>query len=324
MLFSTPKLRWRHNLAILFEDLEPRSRATRVFNACLAALIVANVASVLLESVETLREDFGAFFFWFEHASTAVFAVEYVLRVWVCVDYHEAAYRDPLWGRLRYMRSFFALVDLVAVLPAILGMLGAGDLRALRLLRLLRMLKLTRHATIFNLLWAVFREEARSIGAVLFILLLTLTISASLMYMIEGEAQPDAFSSIPAAMWWAVETLTTVGYGDLVPVTVLGKIMGGVVTIIGVAAVALFTSVITISFLDQLRLRRAALRQVVEQSFDDGVLSANELDAIEDLGGRLGLAEEQTAEVVQDTAREMIGHVICPHCGGLLTGMRPA
>jgi voltage-gated potassium channel len=167
------------------------------------------------------------------------------LRLWASVDFQNPRYRQPLRGRLRYLRSFFALVDLVSILPAILGMLGAGDLRTLRLLR---MLKLTRHATIFNLLWAVFREEARSIGAVLFILLLTLTISASMMYMIEGEAQPEGFSSIPAAMWWAVETLTTVGYGDLVPTTVFGKIMGGVVSIVGVAALALFTSLITVRF----------------------------------------------------------------------------
>jgi voltage-gated potassium channel len=222
------------------------------------------------------------------------------------------------------MRSFFALVDLVAVLPAILGVLGAGDLRTLRLLRLLRMLKLTRHATIFNLLWAVFREEARSIGAVLFILLLTLTISASIMYMIEGEAQPQGFSSIPAAMWWAVETLTTVGYGDLVPVTVFGKIMGGVVAIVGVAALALFTSLITVSFLDQLRLRRAALRSVVAAQFPGGSLSAGEIKAMEELGERLGLPEVEAVEVVEGSAHDRGEMAICPHCGGVLTGMRPA
>jgi voltage-gated potassium channel len=170
------------------------------------------------------------------------------------------------------------------------------------------MLKLTRHATIFNLLWAVFREEARSIGAVLFILFLTIMISASLMYMIEGEAQPAGFSSIPASMWWAVETLTTVGYGDLVPV----------------AAVALFTSVITVSFLDQLRLRRATLRQAVEARIFDGRLSAVEVEELEEIGERLGLPDAEMAEAVDDAARDIALHAICPHCGGVLTGMRPA
>jgi voltage-gated potassium channel Kch len=138
------------------------------------------------------------------------------------------------------MRSFFALVDLVAVLPAILGFFDAADFRVLRLLRLLRMLKLVRHSTTFGLLFAVLREESRSIVALLFVLLLTVVIFGSLMYMLESAAQPDVFSSIPAAMWWAIETRTTVGYGDMVPVTVAGRIVGGVVSIVGIATLALF------------------------------------------------------------------------------------
>src|SRR5579863_2872942 len=278
----------RRRLARLFDDDLPPTLGSRIFNTALAVLILVNVSGVILESVEAFEHRFGAELWWIEQIATAFFAVEYVLRAWASVEFQNARYRHPVWGRLRYMRSFFAMIDLVAILPAILGMLGAGDLRTLRLLRLLRMLKLTRHATIFNLLWAVFREEARSIGAALFILALTLTISASMMYMIEGEVQPDGFSSIPAAMWWAVETLTTVGYGDLVPVTPLGKIMGGVVSVVGVAALALFTSLVTVSFLDQLRQRRAALGQAVEASLADGALSAGEMEALEGFSDRLG------------------------------------
>jgi voltage-gated potassium channel len=311
----------RRRLGRLFDDDLPPTRATRIFNIALAVLILVNVTGVILESVESFNHRFGAALWWLEQIATAVFIVEYGLRAWACVDLQNPRFHRPLSGRLRYLRSFFALVDLVSVLPAILGMLGAGDLRTLRLLRLLRMLKLTRHATIFNLLWAVFREEARSIGAVLFILLLTLTISASMMYMIEGEAQPDGFSSIPAAMWWAVETLTTVGYGDLVPTTVLGKIMGGAVAIVGVAALALFTSLITVSFLDQLRQRRAALGHAVEASLADGVLSTGEMEALEDFSDRLGLPASEPAETVEETQRRF---ATCPHCGGVLTGLHPA
>jgi voltage-gated potassium channel len=269
--------------------------------------------------VEAFNARFGPELWWLEQIGTALFAVEYALRAWSAVELRNPRYSDPIWGRLRYLRSFSALVDLAAILPAILGMLGARDLRTLRLLRLLRMLKLTRHAMIFDLLWAVFREEARSIDAVLFILLLTLTISASIMYMVEGEAQPDAFSSIPAAMWWAVETLTTVGYGDMVPVTAVGKLIGGVVTVIGVAAVALFTSLITASFLDQVRLRREALRDAVETRRAGSALSAGDVEIIADIGHRLGLPAEQTAEVVEDMTRKMPRFVTCPHCGGALT-----
>jgi voltage-gated potassium channel len=246
----------RARLARIFEDEEPRSTATRIFNALLATLIVVNVAAVVLESVESFRRQFFWTFVVIEDFATAFFVAEYCLRVWACVDFRKAPYRHPVWGRLRYMRSFFALVDLVAVLPAIIGFIGAGDLRVLRLLRLLRMLKLVRHSTTFGVLWRVLQEEAQSIMALLFILLLTVTISGALMYMIEGEEQPAVFTSIPAAMWWAVETLTTVGYGDMVPVTAAGRILGGAVSIIGIGTLALFSGVITIGFLDQLKLHR--------------------------------------------------------------------
>jgi voltage-gated potassium channel len=226
---------WRRRLAIIFEDEEPRSAVTRAFNLALALLIIANVGCVVLESVEPIRSHFAAGFDAFEQVATAIFAIEYVLRAWACVDFHEVRSRDPVWGRLRYLRSFFALVDLLSVLPALFGFLGAADLRVLRLLRLLRMLKLVRHSTTFGLLFAVLREEAQSITALLFVLLLTVTISGSLMFMIEGPEQPAVFTSIPVAMWWAIETLTTVGYGDIVPITAAGRVVGGVVSIIGIA-----------------------------------------------------------------------------------------
>ena len=250
----------RRRLAVIFDDDAPPTHegaaARRFFNGALAGLIIVNIAAIILESVESINARYGNEFLRLERFATTIFAIEYVLRVWTAVDVHHGAFRDPVFGRLRYVRSFFAIVDLISILPALLGFLGAGDLRVLRLLRLLRMLKLTRHSSVFSLLWAVLREEARMIGALIFILCLTVTISGALMYMLEGAEQPAAFSSIPAAMWWAIETLTTVGYGDMVPETVAGKMLGGVITVIGIGTLALFSGLITVSFLDQLRLRR--------------------------------------------------------------------
>jgi voltage-gated potassium channel len=305
----------RRRMSVLFDDSLPPGPATRVLNAALAILIVVNVACVVLESVPSVHGRFEAEFWCLEQTATVCFAVEYLLRVWTAVDLRGALDRHPLWGRLRYMRGFFALTDLVAIMPAILGMLGAADLRTLRLLRLLRMIKLTRHATIFNLLWAVFREEAQSIGAVLFILFLILMISASLMYMIEGDAQPDGFSSIPAAMWWAIETLTTVGYGDLVPTTVFGKVMGGLVSIVGIVALALFTSLITVSFIDQIRVRREALRQVIAKRVATDAPSEGEIERFEQVGDRLGLTELEIAETIGQGTTQLPTLPVCPHCG---------
>jgi voltage-gated potassium channel len=306
----------RKSLAVIFEDEEPRSFATRLVNTLLAILIVANVTAIVLESVEPFKRQFSATFDVFEAVATAVFAVEHVLRLWTCVDFRNHAFAGSLWGRLRYMRSFFALVDLAAVLPAIVGIFGAADFRVLRLLRLLRMLKLIRHSTTFGLLWSVLREEARSIAALIFILVLTVTISGSLMYMFEGEVQSNVFTSIPVAMWWAIETLTIVGYGDIVPVTVVGRILGGIVSIIGIGTLALFSGVITIAFIEQLKLFREK-QASIHLAVSDGT-SLMELDY--QTGGS-GDDPPMAGTLALVAPNPM--SAICPHCGGVVVRAAP-
>ncbi|WP_189043965.1 ion transporter [Aliidongia dinghuensis] len=307
-----PTLRQRVN-AWFDHDL-PSNWGGRLIGGFVALLIVVNVSSVVLESVESLRERHFATFWWIEQISTAVFTVEYLLRVWSAPDRISARFRAPVWGRLRYASQPFSLVDLVAILPAILGMLGADDLRVLRLLRLLRMLKLTRHSTAFALLWDVFREEAQSIGAVLFMLLITLIMSGSIMYMLESDAQPEVFSSIPAAIWWALVTLTTVGYGDMVPITPLGKIFGGFVAVVGVCTLALFSGLLTVSFMDQLRLRREQYRSLLRAGVAGRQIRARDAAAMEQLGAEMGVsrrdAEAMVGQVLADAAADR-----CPHCG---------
>jgi voltage-gated potassium channel len=311
---ETRILALRRSLAAIFEDDEPRNLATRLFNILLTALIIANVAGIVLESVEPIRHRFAGALDAFEHLATAVFAVEYLLRAWTCVDFRAAAYRHPLWGRLRYLHSFFALIDLAAVLPAVIGILGAADLRVLRLLRLLRMLKLVRHSTTFGLLGRVLREEANSIAALVFVLLLTVTIAGSLMFMLEGDEQPNAFTSIPVAMWWAVETLTTVGYGDFVPVTVLGRVLGGVVSIIGIGTLALFSGLITVGFIDQLKLYR--------EHHAKPSVAMGDASALIDLhhhraaaGGVHRAATDEAVAAHLPMPATKSGPGICPHCG---------
>lgn len=312
------KLDLRQQLATIFEDEEPRSLITRLFNSALALLIVVNVSCVILESVEPIRKHFALTFELFEHASTAIFAVEYGLRVWTCVDFHDPRYRDPLWGRLHYTRSFFALVDLVSVLPAVIGFFGAADLRVLRLLRLLRMFKLIRHSTTFGLLFAVLRDERQSIMALLFVLLLTVTISGSLMFMIESEVQPEVFSSIPVAMWWAIETLTTVGYGDIVPMTIAGRIIGGCISIIGIGTLALFSGLITVGFLDQLKMYREHHPKTTV------VLAGKSIVLAKDLSALVGEAADGTEQVNSEHDRgQTKRHGVCPHCGGAIFASLP-
>lgn len=276
-------------------------------------LIIANVIAVVLETVEPIRNRYATAFSIAEHAATAVFSVEYVLRLWTVVDLRGGEFAHPIWGRLRYMRSFFALIDLVSILPALLGLLGADDLRVLRLLRLLRMLKLTRHSRVFNLIGAVFREEAPTIGALVFILTLTLTVSAALAFMIEGEEQPAVFSSIPAAMWWAIETLTTVGYGDMVPVTAMGKLLGGVVSIVGIGTLALFSGVITVGFLDQLRIIR---EQASHPTHTAGAPGNGKAGAVLiDTNGVIAVAGADMEKRSNGTPVPATSVEMCPCCG---------
>jgi voltage-gated potassium channel len=284
----------RRQLSLLFDDDAPPSVAAHAFNIALALLIIVNVIAIILETVEPIRDRFAAGFYWAEHVATAIFGLEYVLRVWTCVDYRGGRFRDPITGRLRYMHSFFAMVDLVAVLPALIGVLGAGDLRILRLVRLLRMLKLTRHSTVFKLLWSVFREEAHAFAGLVFILFLTLTISGALMYMLEADEQPAVFNSIPAAMWWAVETLTTVGYGDMVPITTAGRVLGGIISIVGICTLALFSGLVTVGYLERLRAFRAYAAANAAPAADGSNTSASEALP-----------------------------PICPHCGHSLHGAGP-
>jgi voltage-gated potassium channel len=293
------------------DDPSHTNKRARLFNLLLAILIIANVISVVLETVEPIRLRYATAFAVTEHAATMVFSVEYVLRLWTVVDLRSRQYAHPIWGRLRYMRSFFAVIDLVAVLPALLGLLGADDLRVLRLLRLLRMIKLTRHSRVFNLLWSVFREEAPTIGALIFIMTLTLTISGALAYMVEGEEQPTVFSSIPAAMWWAIETITTVGYGDMVPVTAVGKILGGLVSIVGIGTLALFSGVITVGFLDQLRI----IREHAQRQTSTPNASANGKDRVALIESHGLLAVTGAEKETRSAGASAPPAGMCPCCG---------
>ncbi len=314
--------RW---VARIFDDSLPPNLAAEIVNAALAVLIVVNVVAIILESVEEFRQAYDAWFWRIERFATAVFAVEYVLRLWTVVDRADRRYPEPFRGRLRYAVSFFAIVDLIAVLPAVFGLLGSRDFRLLRVLRLLRMLKLTRHSTAFGLIWAVFREEVRSIAAVLFILLLTLVLSASLMYIVEGDAQPNVFTSIPAAMWWAIETITTVGYGDMVPISTPGRILGGLVSVVGIGAVALLSGLITVSFLDQLRLRRDQFGRALQGHLGPGPITEAEFRKVERIGeSQFGLPESEAAETVEAALQADKAPEICPRCGYPLAQHRAA
>jgi voltage-gated potassium channel len=216
-------------------------------------LIITNVTAVILATVAPIERAAASFFYWFELFSVAVFTIEYVARVWSAVD-NSAVDGGSVLGRVKFMAKPLLIVDLLAILPFYLSALGAGVdlrvLRALRLTRLLRLVKLARYSQSIRSLKTVLRDKRPDLVIAMFANTLLLVVASSAMYFIEQDAQPDAFSSIPEAMWWGVATLTTVGYGDVAPITPLGQFVGAFVAVLGIGLFALPASILASGFID--------------------------------------------------------------------------
>ena len=218
-----------HDLLEISQSDAPESDKllSRIIDFGLIGLISLNVLAIIVESIDSIALAYRPHFDMFELVSVAIFTAEYLLRVWVAIDDSDGKYSGHILGRLRYMASPLALIDLIVILPFYLSFIVGIDLRVLRILRLLRILKLTRYSGAWATFAAVLYGQRRILYMSGFLMFIMLVLSASLMYLIEHDAQPKAFADIPSAMWWSLVTLTTVGYGDVTPVTVLGKILGG-------------------------------------------------------------------------------------------------
>lgn len=282
----------------------------KAIDGVLILLIVLNILAVILESMEHLAVAHGPVFHAFDIASVAVFTIEYLLRLWTAVEEAEPRYHHPLWGRLRWAVSPMAIVDLISVLPFYLGFFLQFDLRAMRVLRVLRVLKLSRYSMAISVMVSVARQESRAIGAVMFVMMVVLVLTSSLMFLFEHRAQPHVFTDIPTAMWWSVVTLTTLGYGDMVPVTPLGRMLGGLTAILGVGMIALPAGVLASGFSEQMRQRREEYREAVARALEDGLLSRTERRRLEETRTTLGLSEDEAIRVLEAAVNKL-----CPHCG---------
>jgi len=225
---------------------------SRIFDIFILSLIVLNVTAVILETVDILYLKYSTFFVNFELFSVAVFSVEYILRLWTCN--FDKRFRQPISGRIRFALTPLAIIDLLAVLPFYLASIFTVDLRFIRVLRMFRILRILKAAryseSIRNIVMVVIRKKEELLMS-LFILLIVLIVSSSLVYFVENSAQPEAFSSIPASMWWGIVTLTTIGYGDMYPITPLGRFLGGIIAILGIGMVALPAAVIVSGYFEQ-------------------------------------------------------------------------
>jgi voltage-gated potassium channel len=238
-------------------DVEVDKRADRVVASFLLVLILTNGLAVMLETVKGLESGYSRYFYLFEVVSVAVFTVEYLLRVWAITL--DPLYKRPVAGRLRYVLTPMALIDLAAILPFYLPIALTIDLRILRLLRLFRifrLFKMTRYVESMKTFHNVFRAKKSELALTLMLIFLLLVFASSAMYAVESEAQPDKFSSIPETLWWGVITLTTIGYGDIYPITPIGKVIGGVIAFLGIGLFALPAGILASGFSDELQKRR--------------------------------------------------------------------
>jgi voltage-gated potassium channel len=230
-------------------------RASRIFDAGIVTLILINIAAFVAETVPQLAARYGVWFEALEVISVLIFTIEYAARLWIAVEVPFLA-RLPAWkARLTWASRAYLIIDLLAILPFYLGAMLSLDLRVLRVLRLLRFFKLSRYSPALHTLLRVLRSERRSLSAAGLLLGAALLLSATGMYYIEGERQPDKFGSVPQAAYWAMTTLSTVGYGDATPLTPLGKLWSMLTMLSGLCVLALPVAIIATGFAQEVNRR---------------------------------------------------------------------
>ena len=243
----------------IFEILETKSEDnfSRIFAIFIVTLISLNVIAVILETVESLSIKYSNFFIALEVFSIAVFTIEYFLRLWTCTT--DKKFENPIIGRIRFAVTPLAIIDLMAFLPFYLPIIFPFDtrfIRILRLFRLFRAFKMIRYSESLRLMGNVLKAKKEEIVITLIIMTIILIFTSSLVYLVEHEAQPQAFSSIPASMWWGIVTLATVGYGDIYPITPLGKFFGAIIAILGIGLFALPTGILASGFVEEIRKKQ--------------------------------------------------------------------
>lgn len=228
---------------------------SRLFDYAMTVLILANLTCIALESVPSIAAAYGDYLVAFDMVSVAIFTTEYVLRLWVAMEHPLVRAQGPLLGRLRFAVTPMMLIDFIAIAPAYFAAAFQVDTRALRLFRIARFLRLARTSPALATLGLVIVNERRALaGTVLMILGLSF-MSATAMHLAEGHVQPEKFGTIPDAMWWAITTLTTVGYGDAYPVTALGRMIGAATMVMGLGMFALPIGILSTGYLEEIRRR---------------------------------------------------------------------
>jgi voltage-gated potassium channel len=245
----------RQKIYFLLHPELHETKAQKAFDISFMVLILLNIAALLLDSVPSIHNSYGYAFIVFEYISVGIFLIEYILRLWSVVE--DPAFSHPVKGRLRFALTPLALADLLSILPSLLIIirLDFRFLRVLRIFRMLRLFKLSRYSRALELIKNVIKTKRAELLMSFMLLIIMLLFVSCLMYYVENPVQPEEFSSIPQTMWWSVATLTTVGYGDMYPISPFGQFLGGSIAILGIGLFAIPTGIIASGYLQELRNR---------------------------------------------------------------------
>lgn len=245
----------RRRLYEILEQGPVGDRTSRLVDRTLVLLIMVNLTAVVLESIPLIAKQYAAWFTAIELVSLIVFTIEYLLRLWVAVEHAPYRHLKPVMARIKYATSAAGIIDFLAVLPFWFAFALPEEFRVILAFRIVRFLKVARYSPAMRSLLDVLYSERRALFGCVVILLGTTLMAASLAHLVEREAQPDKFGTIPDAMWWAIVTLGTIGYGDVVPVTILGKLVAGVTIFLGLVMIALPVGIIANGFAEEIHRR---------------------------------------------------------------------
>lgn len=311
---ASPKISLRKKTFAILEDSNTVTRVSKLINYFLIVLIFTNVAAAVLESEKAFHQAYFSYLLVFEISSLFLFIVEYFARVWCCVEAPNPRNLSNKKIRLKYCLTPVSLIDLAAILPVIIALFIQVDLRVLRLFRVLRLLKLTHYFKGFHLFITVLGKEIKTMFATLMLMVFLTIIAASLMHAFEGDVQPEEFGSILRSFWWSVVTMTTVGYGDVVPATVSGKVIATFIMLIGVGLVAIPAGMLAARFTEELRERKVVLDNQVLEMINSGEISDEHYHTLEQVADKLDIETEElirTIKFVKVTQKQ----ILCQNCG---------